>query len=74
MFEIHFRKWRDNPQAFSLVGKATTLEEARDKRCMSGDLVVHAGTHRIVKSQKWLWDWEQKNSDSYAQRAIRDGV
>lgn len=71
MYEIHFRRWHNTPRDFSRVGVATTLDEAREKRCMSGDLVVHADTHQVVKSPEWLWDWEKQDPDSYAQRAIR---
>jgi len=47
-----------------------TLEQARHARIVSGDLVVHAETLEIVENPEWLWWWERKNYQCYAQRAI----
>ncbi len=49
-----------------------SLKEAEEARKVSGDLVVHFGTGRVVNSQDWLWEWEKKDFKCYAQRAIKN--
>jgi hypothetical protein len=74
MYEVHYRRWLDTPKDYSKVGEASTLEEAKNFRAVSGDLVVHRDTHKVVKDSAWLWDWERADPQCYAQRAIRQKV
>jgi len=75
MYEIHFRRnyGTINDRVVVKTG-IRSLEEAKNLRFTSGDLVVHIGSHRIVRDPAWLWDWEKKDLNCYAQRAIRGGV
>lgn len=73
-YEIHFRRNYDTPRDFVIVGDRwffTDLEEARRAREVSGDLVVHRRTGRVVNDPAWLWDWEREKLDCYAQKAMR---
>lgn len=71
MYEVHFRRHLDSKEDFVCTAKGIlTLAEARKKRRVSGDLVVHRGTHEIVMSEEWLWEWEKKDPHSYARKAI----
>lgn len=47
-----------------------TLEAARAERYVSGDLVVDSDTLEVVKDPAWLFPWESKDPNCYAQRAI----
>ncbi len=47
-----------------------TLTAAAAKRGASGDLVVHQDTGLVVASEEWLWDWEKKDPNSYAHKAV----
>lgn len=69
-YEVHHRRYYNTPNDFALIAKCKTLEEAKKKRVVSGDLVVHAHNHKIVVNSEWLWDWEKKDSYCYARRAI----
>lgn len=64
----------DNTLEGVLLGVADTLEEARTKRKVTGDLVFHADTCRINTSAEWLWDDERATPQCYAQRAQRNHV
>lgn len=72
-YEIHHRRWYNTHDDYALIACCSTLAEARDKRVVSGDLVVYADTHQIVRSTEWLWDWELSNPNCYAQMAIKSG-
>jgi hypothetical protein len=57
------------PQSYQVVAAGLeTLQEAKSKRVISGDVVVHHGTTVVVKDPSWLWDWERDNPQSYAYR------
>ena len=73
-YEIHHRRWYDTPRSFTLFAKCNTLGEARRHRIVSGDLVVHATTHKIVQDPEWLWGWEKADPDCYVQKAIKSGL
>ena len=74
MFDIHFRRHFNSKNDYVEVKRnLDTLEQARDSRAVSGDLVVFAGTMDVVPSDEWLWDWEKQDSQSYAQRAMNHG-
>lgn len=47
-----------------------TLDAAKAKRAVSGDLVVFAGTTNVVPDYSWLWNWEIEDQ-AYAFRAVR---
>ena len=70
-FEIHFRRSSGSQDDYSYIGGADTLEGARERRAMFGDLVVHGDTHKIVTDLAWLSPLEKADSSCYAQRAIR---
>ena len=50
--------------------RCNTLEEAREKRMVSSDLVWEEATGKIVKDPGWLFDWERKDPNAYAQQMI----
>lgn len=59
-----------HPTNWSIQAIANTLEEAKEKRAVAGDLVVYnnpGSIHfpEIVKSNEWLWDWEKKSKWRY---------
>ena len=70
-FEVHFRRSSGVQGDYSHIGVADTLEGARGCRAVSGDLVVHADTHKIVTDPGWLFPWEQGDPKCHAQQAIR---
>ena len=72
MYQLHFRRFlHDQKDYVMLLGGQmfSTLEQARDARQVSGDLVVGAGTTEVVRSTRWMWDWEKADPISYAMRA-----
>jgi len=77
MYDIQIRRHFNSVEdRIVLKTGLRNLDEAREARVLSGDLVVHAGTNNIVKSDEWLWDWEKvvplrKNMHkSFALRAV----
>lgn len=48
-----------------------TLEDAKNARKVSGDLVVFKGTTNIVPDEGWLWDWEREDPQTYANKAVQ---
>lgn len=76
MYEIHHRRFFHSRRDFARIASGVpTLEEAKARRQVSGDLVVHADTYEVVKSDEWLWDWEKKEErPGYARKAIEDAV
>lgn len=62
-------RWRSRG-LFVTIGRADDLDEARGLRLVSGDIVVCAGTDRVVKDPSWLWEWERADPDSYANLQI----
>jgi hypothetical protein len=72
MYEIHFRRSFNSKTDYTVIARnIDTLEEAEKLRVVSGDLVVWADTHEVVKDPAWLFDWERKDPNSYAMRAMR---
>lgn len=72
MYAIHFRRgYRTQKDFATMATNLHTLEEAKNKRGTSGDLVVYQKTGIVVDSQEWLEDWEKKDKNCYAQKAIR---
>lgn len=61
----------DRSQDRVVIAKNVPLLRARSHRVISGDLVVQTGTTKIVINTVWLWDWEKKDPNSYANRKIR---
>lgn len=62
-----------NDSTFEFVVRAgpyLTLEEAKEGRWCSGDLVVDHNYLPLV-SQGWLFHWEKLDSNCYANRMIR---
>lgn len=54
------------------VGYADSPKAARELRQTSGDLVFHESSWEICTDTAWLFDWESRDADSYAHRAIRN--
>lgn len=72
-YDLRFpRSWR-NPQDSVLLGRNLTREQVLERRTVSGDLVYHAGTLRIVTDSWWLFPWEATHPASYARDAIVAG-
>lgn len=71
MFYICFIRDGFNKTQYSLLHICSSLEEARKKRFISGDLVFDE-QGQIVQDKTWLWDWEKPVS--YASRCIEDKV
>lgn len=76
MYEIQYRTYFWDPYPnwlrthLRLPSGLRTLEEAKEARVVSGDLVIDSDSGKIVTDPAWLWDWEVRDADSYAQRAI----
>ena len=68
MYEIHRKDATKND--YILIAKVHDLKQARAHRQVGGDLVVDE-TNKIVTNPNWLFDWERKDENCYAQRAIR---
>lgn len=74
MYSIHYRRHLNSKRSSEYLVLATgiqTLEEAREKRIVSGDLVVYTSSGEVVKDDAWLWNWEKNNPDSWAYNAIQ---
>lgn len=52
-----------------LEGPFSSVEQAKAKRYLSGDLIVDEN-YTPVLDQNWLWAWEIEREDSYAKRMI----
>ncbi len=71
MYEVQYRRYHNRTGDFSSIASGLkTLEEAKQARAVSGDLVVESATDRIVTDKSWLWDWEREDPTSYAHQAI----
>lgn len=73
MYEIQHRRWYNDPKYSGnvlIASGISSLEEAREKRVCSGDLVVDSTTKKIVTDLAWLWDWEKDRVNCYARSAI----
>lgn len=68
--KYQIRYYRDLDDDYVLLATCTTLDEARDLRKVSGDLVVDAETNTVVADPQWLWDWEKTDPQSYAQHYL----
>lgn len=55
---------------YQICAKGQTLAEIASKRTMSGDLIFCQETKEIVQDDSWLFSWEKKDPDCYAQRKI----
>ena len=70
-YDIISRRFENSYDDFIICrSNLTSLEEAKEKREVSGDLVVLHGTNRIVTSHEWLFNWEKDIDDCYARRVI----
>ena len=74
MYDVVFlRDWRTplklREGAVTRKGCAS-LEEARNARFVSGDMVCYAGTFQLVPSQEWLFVWERFDATSYAHKGV----
>lgn len=69
MYEIQFRKHALLPSR-ALTSGLGSLEQAKNARGVSGDLVVCSETQTVVVSDEWLWDFEKKETKCYAKHVI----
>jgi hypothetical protein len=70
-YDIHNRRFFDTVKdRVVLVVGLPTLKAARLHREVSGDIVVYHGTNKVVPSTEWLFDWEVKDLNCYARKAI----
>jgi hypothetical protein len=61
--------WKEN-RDFVIVGYADNVEDCKEQRSASGDIVVEAQSLNVVDSESWLFAWE-KGKPSYAVQQIR---
>ena len=71
MYDIIFKS--DHfPQNYVVMQKNLTMKEAAQLRSMAGDLVVHAGTTKVVfLTDEWLFPWEKEAATCYAKREMQ---
>lgn len=48
-----------------------SLEDALKMRVVSGDLVINTHTLEVSQSDAWLFSWEKRDKNCYAQRMQR---
>ena len=74
MYDVVFmRTWRtpiDLRDGYAVAKNIPTLGAASAARRMTGDLVVYAGTLRVVPDETWLWGFE-KTEKNYAYQAVQ---
>ena len=68
MYEIRY--YQDWNSQYILIATCASLDEARELRKVSGDLVVDSTTNVVVADPRWLWDWETKAEHSYARQHL----
>ena len=74
MYEVHFRRHMCNKHDKIVIKKdCSNLQEAKEARRVSGDLVVYADSHKVVENFAWLWDFELRDPKSWARLAIERG-
>ena len=66
LYDIRFLRAED-PNDSVLLAERIPARQVAVARELSGDLVFHAGTHKIVTEDWWLWEWEKENP-SYARK------
>jgi hypothetical protein len=68
MYEIRY--YQDWSNRYLLLATCASLDEARELRKVSGDLVVDGATDTVVADPQWLWDWEKHEPGAYACRNL----
>lgn len=72
LYDILFPRGYTDMKDSTLIAEGLTKPQAILLRVVSGDLVVHHGTHDLVTEPWWLFGWElDEDRDSYARRAIQ---
>lgn len=69
MYFLHHRRYFNISWDYVLIGNADSKEEIAAIRKTSGDLVINS-SGEIVTDPFWLFDWEKKDPNCYAQKAI----
>jgi hypothetical protein len=69
-FIVFVRDQAGRKQNGTVVGHARSLEEAKKRRMVTGDIVFRQDGH-IESSYDWLWDSEKENELAYARRCIQ---
>lgn len=70
MYAIHFRTNFDTPKSFVMIAGASLREDAIKQRKVSGDLLIDLSSMKIDTNMDWLFPWEEKDPQCYAQRDI----
>lgn len=75
-YDIVCPRNHENMRDSVLLHRNLTRREVIRLRELSGDIVVHSGTTRVVTETWWLWQWEKDimrtgTRPSFAQQAIR---
>lgn len=68
MYEIRY--YQDWSSRYVLLATCDSIDEARELRKVSGDLVVESATDTVVADPCWLWDWEKQNPGTYARQNL----
>lgn len=68
MYEIRY--YQDWSSCYVLLATCDSLDEARELRKVSGDLVVEQATNTVVADPCWLWDWEKHDPSAYARQNL----
>jgi len=68
IYEIRY--YQDWSSRYILLATCASLEEARELRKVSGDLVVNSTTDMVVADPQWLWDWEKHDPRAYARQNL----
>ena len=68
MYEIRY--YQDWSSRYVLLATCSSLDEARELRKLSGDLVVDSTTDTVVADPQWLWDWEKHDPRAYAHQNL----
>lgn len=66
-YEIRY--YQDHSKRYILLATCSSLDDARELRKVSGDLVVDS-TDTVVADSRWLWDWEKADPSSYAHQNL----
>ena len=68
---VAFLHERDKHAA--VIAKRATRKDVLSKRQLAGDLVFEEGG-QICEDQFWLFNWEKRDPNCYARRAIKNGT
>jgi hypothetical protein len=64
------RYYQDWSSRYVVIATCASIDEARSRRQLSGDLIVDVASDKVVLDPSWLWDWECDNHASYAYQQL----